>query len=63
MTLTELRYVIMLAKEKHFGRAANLCHVNQSSLSIAINKLESQLGVIIFERSKNELRVTDCYLA
>lgn len=59
MTLTELRYVITLAKEKHFGRAANFCHVSQPSLSIAISKLESQLGVIIFERSKNELRVTD----
>ncbi len=59
MTLTELRYIVMLAQEKHFGRAAELCHVSQPSLSIAISKLESQLNITIFERSKNTLKITD----
>lgn len=59
MTLTELRYVIALAQEKHFGKAANLCSVSQPTLSVAISKLESQLGVSIFERHHNDIRVTD----
>lgn len=58
MTLTELRYVITLAKEKHFGRAAKACHVSQPTLSVAINKLEKSLGVAIFERDRNEVRIT-----
>jgi LysR family hydrogen peroxide-inducible transcriptional activator len=58
MTLTELRYAVMLAQEKHFGRAAKVCHISQPTLSVAINKLESDLGVAIFERDRNNVRVT-----
>ena len=51
MTLTELRYAVALAREKHFGRAAAACFVSQLTLSVAIRKLESELGVTLFERS------------
>lgn len=40
MTLTELRYVVAVAREKHFGRAAQACFVSQPTLSVAIRKLE-----------------------
>ena len=59
MTLTELRYAITLAQEKHFGKAAKVCHISQPTLSVAINKLESELGVSIFERDRNNVRVTE----
>jgi len=58
MTLTELRYVITLAQEKHFGKAAKVCHVSQPTLSVAINKLEAELGVAIFERDHNQVLIT-----
>lgn len=58
MTLTELRYAVTLALEKHFGKAAKVCHVSQPTLSVAINKLEAELGVSIFERDRNNVRVT-----
>ncbi len=59
MTLTELRYIVAVAREKHFGRAAEKCFVSQPTLSVAIKKLEDELGVALFERSANEVRVTD----
>ncbi len=59
MTLTELRYVVMLARERHFGRAAERCHVSQPTLSVAVKKLEEELGIPLFERSKSNIRVTD----
>lgn len=59
MTLTELRYIVAVAREKHFGRAAEKCFVSQPTLSVAIKKLEDELGVVLFERSANEVRVTD----
>lgn len=58
MTLTELRYVVALAREKHFGRAAEACFVSQPTLSVAVKKLEEELGVALFERSKTEVAVT-----
>lgn len=58
MTLTELRYVVTLAQEQHFGQAADRCNVSQPTLSIAIKKLEKELGVELFERSKNSVRAT-----
>jgi LysR family hydrogen peroxide-inducible transcriptional activator len=58
MTLTELRYIVALARERHFGRAAEKCHVAQPTLSVAVKKLEDELGVILFERGQNEVSVT-----
>lgn len=58
MTLSELRYIVALAQEKHFGRAAERCFVSQPTLSVAIKKLEGELGVPLFERSKNNVSVT-----
>ena len=59
MTLTELRYIIAVARERHFGRAAKACFVSQPTLSVAVRKLEDELGVAIFERGKGEITVTD----
>ncbi|HEY6898608.1 MAG TPA: hydrogen peroxide-inducible genes activator [Rhodocyclaceae bacterium] len=59
MTLTELRYIVALAREKHFGRAADKCAVSQPTLSLAVKKLEEELGVPLFERAPNEVRVTE----
>lgn len=58
MTLTELRYIVAVSREKHFGRAAKLCFVSQPTLSIAIKKLESELKVQLFERRPDEVTVT-----
>lgn len=58
MTLTELRYIVTLAREQHFGRAAERCFVSQPTLSIAVKKLEEELGIPLFERSKNSVQVT-----
>lgn len=58
MTLTELKYIIAVAQEKSFGRAAEKCFVSQPTLSIAIKKLEDELDVTIFERQKNEVLIT-----
>jgi LysR family hydrogen peroxide-inducible transcriptional activator len=58
MTLTDLRYIVTLARERHFGRAAEKCFVSQPTLSVAVKKLEEELGVILFERSPQEVRVT-----
>ena len=58
MTLTDLRYIVALARERHFGRAAEKCFVSQPTLSVAVKKLEEELGVILFERSPQEVRVT-----
>lgn len=58
MTLTELRYIVALATEQHFGRAAERCNVSQPTLSIAVKKLEDELGVTLFERGKQGVLVT-----
>ncbi|MBA1246581.1 hydrogen peroxide-inducible genes activator [Pseudomonas luteola] len=58
MTLTELRYIVTLAQEQHFGRAAERCHVSQPTLSVGVKKLEDELGILIFERSKTNVRLT-----
>ncbi|MDB5859232.1 MAG: oxyR [Ramlibacter sp.] len=58
MTLTELKYIVAVAREKHFGRAAEACFVSQPTLSVAIKKLEDELEVKLFERSANEVAVT-----
>lgn len=58
MTLTELKYIVAVAREKHFGKAADACHVSQPTLSLAIKKLEEELDLKLFERSANEVTVT-----
>ncbi|QKT03778.1 hydrogen peroxide-inducible genes activator [Ectothiorhodospiraceae bacterium 2226] len=58
MTLSELRYVVALARERHFGRAAAACYVSQPTLSTAIKKLEEELGAPLFERSRAEVSIT-----
>ncbi|MEP7209051.1 MAG: LysR substrate-binding domain-containing protein [Casimicrobiaceae bacterium] len=58
MTLTELRYIVAVATERHFGRAAQRCFVSQPSLSAAVKNLEDELGVRIFERGKGEVLLT-----
>jgi len=58
MTLTELRYVVAVARERHFGRAAEACFVSQPTLSVAIKKLEDELGTQIFERRTNDVTMT-----
>lgn len=58
MTLTDLRYIVALARERHFGRAAQKCFVTQPTLSVAVKKLEDELGVVLFERAASEVRIT-----
>lgn len=58
MTLTELRYIVAVAREHHFGRAARACHVSQPTLSVAIKKLEDELNIAIFERGSNEITLS-----
>ena len=58
MTLTELKYIVAVARERHFGRAAEACYVSQPTLSVAVKKLEEELDIKLFERSANEVSVT-----
>jgi LysR family hydrogen peroxide-inducible transcriptional activator len=58
VTLTELRYLVSLDKERHFGRAAERSYVSQPTLSVALKKLEEELGVVLFERNRGEARPT-----
>ncbi len=58
MTLTELKYIVTVARTKHFGKAAEECFVSQPTLSVGIMKLEDSLGITIFERGRSEVKVT-----
>ncbi|MDM0038710.1 hydrogen peroxide-inducible genes activator [Variovorax sp. J22G21] len=58
MTLTELKYIVAVARERHFGKAAEACYVSQPTLSVAIKKLEEELELKLFERSAGEVTVT-----
>ncbi len=58
MTLNELRYIVAVARERNFRRAAERSFVSQPALSLAIKKLEDELGVSLFERKKNDLTLT-----
>jgi len=59
VTLTELKYLVAVADEQHFGRAAERSFVSQPSLSAAIKHVEDELGVRVFERSKRGVALTD----
>lgn len=58
MTLNELRFVVAVAQERNFRRAAERSFISQPALSLAIQKLEEELGIRIFERGKNEVSIT-----
>jgi LysR family transcriptional regulator, hydrogen peroxide-inducible genes activator len=58
MTLTELKYIVAVARERHFGKAAEACFVSQPTLSVAIKKLEEELELKLFERNAAEIAVT-----
>lgn len=58
MTLQELRFIVALAQEKHFRKASESCFVSQPTLSIAVRKIEKELGVALFERHNNDVRIT-----
>lgn len=58
MTFNELRYIVAVARERHFGHAAEACCVSQPTLSVAVKKLEDELGVSLFERGLGEVTVT-----
>lgn len=59
MTLIELKFVLAVAKERNFRRAAEKCFVTQPALSLGIKKLEDELGVSLFERNRNEVTPTE----
>lgn len=58
MTLNELRYIVAVARERHFGRAAEACYVSQPTLSVAVKKLEDELGMSLFERGHGDVSIT-----
>ena len=58
MVLRQLEYLVALAREKHFGRAADACHVSQPTLSAAIRLLEDDLGAPIVERGHRYVGLT-----
>lgn len=58
MTLSELKFVVALAKARNFRKAAEACFVSQPALSLAVKKLEEELGVLLFERNRNDVTMT-----
>jgi len=58
VTLQELKYIVTVARERHFGRAAKACFVSQPALSAAVRKLEDELGVVLFDRDTPTVSVT-----
>lgn len=58
MTLNELRYIVAVAQELNFRRAAEKAYISQPALSLAIQKLEHELAIKIFERGKNSITIT-----
>lgn len=59
LSLRDLEYVVAIAEERHFGRAASRCNVSQPALSSQIRKLEEALGVILFERTSRRVLPTE----
>ncbi|HEY2467459.1 MAG TPA: LysR substrate-binding domain-containing protein [Terracidiphilus sp.] len=58
MNLQELRYLVAIAEQRHFGRAAQACNVSQPTLSSQIKKLEDELGVTLLERTNKRVALT-----
>ncbi len=58
MSLRELQYLVAVAEHRHFGRAAKACHISQPTLSTQLKKLESYLGVTLFERTNKVSQIT-----
>ena len=58
-SLTQLEYVLAVHKFGHFAKAAEACNITQPTLSMQIQKLEEDLGIIIFDRSKKPILLTD----
>ncbi|NKC32298.1 LysR substrate-binding domain-containing protein [Falsiroseomonas selenitidurans] len=58
MNLRDLRYALAVAEHRHFGRAAELCHISQPTLSTQLRKLEEELGVVLFERTNKSVAPT-----
>lgn len=58
MTLIELKFIVAVAQERNFRRAAEKCFVTQPALSLGVKKLEDELGVTLFERSRTEVTLT-----
>ncbi len=59
MTLTQLQYIIAVDTHRHFGRAAESCFVTQPTLSMQLHKLEDELGLVLFNRSKQPVEPTE----
>ena len=59
ITLTQLEYIVAIDEYRHFATAAEKCFVTQPTLSMQIKKLEDELGVIIFDRSRQPVVPTD----
>ena len=59
MSLTELKFIVAVAQERNFRRAAEKCFVTQPALSLAIKKLEEELNIVIFERSRTDVSMTE----
>ena len=59
VSITQLEYLVAVDEERHFGRAAEKCHVSQPSLSTQIQKMEDDLGLVIFDRSKKPILPTE----
>ena len=58
MTLKELAYLVAVADHRHFGHAAQSCHVSQPTLSTQLKKLEQRLGVALVERNNKSVHLT-----
>ncbi len=59
MTLDQLRYALELQRAGNFSRAAEACHITQPSLSVQVAKLEEELGVTLFHRTRSGVEVTE----
>ena len=59
LSLRDLQYIVTLAQTRHFGRAAEACHVSQPALSSQVKKIEDLLGVVLFERTNRKVSLTE----